>query len=59
MNEARWAFLKTLLPLLDRAARERDTGKADALAAEAAKTDATSVNAAAAIAALDGLFPCP
>ncbi|MFZ5469627.1 MAG: hypothetical protein ACOZIN_09335 [Myxococcota bacterium] len=52
--EARRAFLQTLVPFLDRSARERDAASADALKAALAAEDNPG-----AIAALDQLYPCP
>jgi hypothetical protein len=53
------AFLRAFVPFLDREARSRDAGRADVLVAEAARERPADVDAAAAVAALDGLFPCP
>ncbi|HSP80278.1 MAG TPA: hypothetical protein VLQ93_17225, partial [Myxococcaceae bacterium] len=58
-KEARWAFLKVLVPLMDRGARELDAAKADVLSAQVAKASADEVDVPAAVAALDALFDCP
>lgn len=57
--QARWTFVKTLVPFLDRAARERDAAKAEALSAAISGAEPEQVDAITAIAALDALFPCP
>lgn len=57
--EARWAFLQTLVPLLDRAARERSVADADSLEQQVQASGPEAVDADAAIRALDALFPCP
>jgi hypothetical protein len=59
IREARFVFLQTLLPFLDRAARERDPARADVLKAQAAAANAGAVDVTAATAAIDALFPCP
>jgi hypothetical protein len=59
VKDARFAFVRTLLPFLDRAARERDATKADVLKAQAQAASPDLVDVGAAITALDGLFPCP
>lgn len=59
VREARLAFVNTLGPLLDRAARERSGPQADVLAREAGRLTADEVDGAALTAALDALFPCP
>ncbi len=56
---ARWAFLKTLVPFLDRSARERDAALADVLMAQVTKDAPEQVEVEAAVSALDGLFGCP
>ncbi|WP_375770014.1 hypothetical protein NR798_03755 [Archangium gephyra] len=56
---ARWAFLKVLVPLLEREARARNPAEADVLKAQVEKLDPEAVDASAAITALDRLFPCP
>jgi hypothetical protein len=50
VRAARQAFLDVILPLLDRAARERDPALADQLASGSPDD---------AIAAIDALFDCP
>mgnify|MGYP000990756375 CR=1 FL=1 len=55
-TEARLAFLRTLVPFLDRAATEIDATAAAALQAEAA---AAEPDVAKATAAIDALFACP
>jgi hypothetical protein len=57
--QARWAFLTTVVPFLDRAARERDATMADALKAQVLVAGPELVNVRAAVTALDSLFPCP
>jgi cell division protein ZapA (FtsZ GTPase activity inhibitor) len=59
IREARLAFIATLGPLLDRAARERNVASADVLAREVARATPAEVDVAALTAALDALFPCP
>lgn len=56
---ARWAFLQTLVPFLDRAARERSVAFADTLKAQVAASGPETVDIDAAVAAIDGLFSCP
>lgn len=56
---ARWTFLQTLVLLLDRAARAIDPDKADALRTQIAVAGPGQVDVAAALSAIDGLFPCP
>ncbi len=58
-TQARLAFINTLGPFLDRAARELDAARADVLKAQVEKTNAEAVDVDAAVAALDALFPCP
>lgn len=53
------AFLRTLVPFLDREARARDPAAAAVLAEQAARERAEAVDVPAATAALDALFPCP
>ncbi|MGA9520320.1 MAG: hypothetical protein WBV82_02585 [Myxococcaceae bacterium] len=57
--EAELAFLKVLVPLLDRASRERDPAHADVLLAQVSKDDPTQVDIEAAQTALDALYACP
>ena len=52
VHAANLAFLETLLPWLDRAARARDPVQASAL-------QGWTLDVPAALAALDRLFPCP
>ncbi len=59
VRDARFAFLKTLAPLLDRAVRERNVAAADLLAREAARSTAAEVDVATVTTALDAVFPCP
>jgi hypothetical protein len=59
VKQARWAFLKVMVPLMDRAARERDTTQADVLKAQVEKASPDEVDVPAAVAALDVLFDCP
>jgi hypothetical protein len=58
-NLARLAFINTLGPFFDRAAREINAAQADVLKAQVEKTNAEDVDVDAAVAALDSLFPCP
>jgi hypothetical protein len=58
-REAALAFIKTLGPFLDRAARAVDASLADRLAAQVAAATASQVEPAVAQQALDALFPCP
>ena len=59
VKEARFAFVTTLGPFLDRAARDRDAPSADVLSREVHRASAAEVDVAALTAALDTLFPCP
>ncbi len=59
VRDARVAFVNTLAPWFDRAARERDPAQADVLLRELSRAWAWELNVAAATAALDALFPCP
>lgn len=59
VREARFAFLTTLGPLLDRAARERSVANADILAREVGRATSGEVDVSALTGALDALFPCP
>ena len=59
VQKAHLAFVNTLAPFLDRAARAIDPAKADTLKAQTSMTDAGQVNVPMAVAALDGLFACP
>lgn len=56
-RQARLAFLRTLVPFLDREARQRNAGLADQLAAQVA--EGVEPDAAKAVAAIDALFACP
>ncbi|MFP2911303.1 hypothetical protein ACLESD_41025 [Pyxidicoccus sp. 3LFB2] len=58
-TQARMAFINTMGPFFDRAAREINAAQADVLKAQVAKTNAEDVDVNAAVAALDALFPCP
>lgn len=58
-TQARMAFINTLGPFFDRAARATHAAQADVLKAEVSKTDAEAVDVDAAVAALDALFSCP
>jgi len=58
-KQARLAFINTLGPLLDRAARERNASQADTLKAQLGKTIASQVDVNSATGALDSLFGCP
>ncbi|HEX8704292.1 MAG TPA: hypothetical protein VF815_36005 [Myxococcaceae bacterium] len=58
-KQARLAFINTLGPFLDRAARELNASQADALKAQLGKTSASEVNVNTATGALDALFGCP
>ena len=55
---AAWAFVKVLGPVADRAARAKDAGAADRLAAAWA-TDGADADGAALVRELEALFPCP
>jgi hypothetical protein len=59
VRAARLAFVSTLGPFLDRAARERDPALADELAAQVAAAGTDGADADAATDALDALCPCP
>ncbi len=54
-----WAFLQILGPVLDREASARDEDAAGALRDELARDDPNAVDTAAAISAIDAIFPCP
>lgn len=56
---ARMAFLQVLVPLLDRAARERGMAQAEVLMAQVQRASADEVDVPAALAALDALSSCP
>lgn len=58
-TQARMAFINTMGPFFDRAAREASPAQADVLKAQVEKTRAEDVDVDAAVAALDALFPCP
>jgi len=58
-KQARLAFINTLGPFLDRAARATDAGKADTLKAQLGHTTASAVDVNSATAAIDALFGCP
>lgn len=58
-REARWAFLKVLVPLMEREARLRDEARADTLEREVQRAYLEEVDVPAAVAALDALFACP
>ena len=58
-TQARMAFINTLGPFFDRAARGINAAQADVLKAQVSKTNAEDVDVNAAVAALDALFPCP
>jgi hypothetical protein len=59
VQKAHFAFIRTLGPFFDRAARAIDATKADALKAQVGAPEPAQVNVQAALAAIDGLFPCP
>jgi hypothetical protein len=59
VQQARWAFLQVMVPLMDRAARELDATRADVLKAQVEKAGPEQVDVPAAVAALDMLFDCP
>lgn len=54
-----WETVQILGPVIDRAARAKDAAQADILRAQVAAASMEEVDAAAAISALDALFPCP
>jgi hypothetical protein len=56
---AHWTFARTLIGFLDRAARLADPAAADALVAQAMRTDAAMVDVPAVLAALDAVYGCP
>ncbi|HVG62974.1 MAG TPA: hypothetical protein VNA24_30700 [Hyalangium sp.] len=58
-QQARLAFIQTLAPFLDRAARLSNAAQADVLKAQAAKASAAEVDIPAATSALSTLFSCP
>ncbi|MBI2389548.1 MAG: hypothetical protein HYV09_08125 [Deltaproteobacteria bacterium] len=55
---ASWSGTRMLGAVLDREATARDAGRAAILRAELAKSDPSTVDEKALVAALDGLFPC-
>jgi hypothetical protein len=59
VREARFAFLQTLAPWLERAARDRGPTGADVLQREAGRASAADVDVPALVASLDALFGCP
>ena len=59
VQKAHLAFVNTLAPFLDRAARAIEPAKADTLKTQTSMTDASQVDVTMAVAALDGLFACP
>ncbi|MCB9654701.1 MAG: hypothetical protein H6729_11285 [Deltaproteobacteria bacterium] len=56
---ARWAFLTTLGPLLDREARARGSSEADVIASELSAASPSGVDVERTVDAIDTLFPCP
>jgi hypothetical protein len=58
-TQARMAFINTLGPFFDRAAREANPARADVLKAQVEQARAEDVDVDAAVAAIDALFPCP
>lgn len=58
-TRARMAFINTLGPFFDRAAREVNPAQADVLKAQVTKVRAQDVDVDAAVAAIDAVFPCP
>jgi len=56
---AHWAFVRTLIAFLDRAARLVDAAAADVLVAQGMRMDAAMVDAPALLAALDAVYACP
>ena len=54
-----WAFIATLAPALEFEMREVAPGNAVLLMAEVAKTNPATVDVAAAVSAIDGVFECP
>ncbi len=56
---AGWESVRILGGVLDREATLRDPANAAVLRAEVTKTDPAAVDAEAAIAAIDAIFPCP
>lgn len=59
VQEARYAFVSVLLPLLDRAALAKDPSAAAVFADAALATAPQGIDAGAVVQALDRLFPCP
>jgi hypothetical protein len=59
VQKAHLAFVSTLAPFLDRAARAKSPTQADVLQAQAAATAPAAVDVPKALAAIDALFPCP
>jgi hypothetical protein len=59
VKQARWAFLQVVVPLMDRAVRERDPAGANVLKAQVEKASPDEVDVPTAVATLDALFDCP
>jgi hypothetical protein len=57
--DARWAYVKIVGPLLDRAARERNQMQADKLQSEFSKASPGEVDTVGVLMAIDSLFQCP
>jgi hypothetical protein len=58
VKKAHLAFINTLGPFLDRAARATNAAQADILQAQVSTTDPSRVDVPRALAAIDALFPC-
>ncbi len=59
VQKAHLAFVNTLGPFLDRAARAKNPAQADILLAQVNATTVAGVDVQKAVSALDALFPCP
>jgi hypothetical protein len=59
VKKAHLAFVNTLGPFMDRAARAKNASQADILQAQVTATDPSRVDVPKALAAIDALFPCP
>ncbi len=59
VKKAHLAFINTLGPFMDRAARAKNPSQADILQAQVTATDPSRVDVPRALAAIDALFPCP
>ena len=59
VKKARWTFVRTLAPFLDRAAEQRNPAQAATLRAQLSSEAPEGADVAAMISSLDALFDCP